>query len=153
MDNESTYYIVAAYCLVSGLASAMVASQKGRDGFGWFVVGALFAPVALPVALIASPLRENMNGFKKCTYCLEPINSKAMKCPHCGSTAEETAASNTVGGSDEDSLEKKQLISKAESLGYEVESFKGSNRITLKKNGKNHDFFILERAKEFLSKK
>ena len=46
--------MVIAIWVLSGLLCAFIASEKGRNGLGWFFVGALFGIFAI-VAIIAVP--------------------------------------------------------------------------------------------------
>jgi len=157
MDN-STIFIVLLPALVSGAASAIIASQKGRDGLGWFAVGVFFAPIAIPFALVASPIRSNVESLKTCDYCKELVNHKAVKCPHCQS--ELKSYSETSSEPKKDHAEKGEIqtsarnkvLAKAEELGFDVYAPEGSSRIVFKKNGKKHEFLILKRAQDFLER-
>ena len=157
MDN-SVIFIVLLPALISGFASAIIASQKGRDGFGWFLVGVFFAPIAIPFALIANPIRGNIESLKTCDYCRELVNHKAIKCPHCHS--ELTNHSEKTSEPKKDDKERAtgqtsardKVLAKAEELGFEVYAPEGSSRIVFRKNGKKHEFLILKRAQDFLER-
>lgn len=157
MDN-SIIFIILLPALISGFVSAVIASQKGRDGFGWFFVGVFFAPIAIPFALVASPIRSNMESLKACDFCKELINHKAVKCPHC--LSELTNHTEKVAGPKQNSEEKTtsqisardRVLAKAEELGFEVNAPEGSSRIVFKKNSKKHEFLILKRAQDFLDR-
>ena len=57
---------------------AIIASSKGRSGFGWWLYGfALF-----PIALVHSIVAEDLNR-KPCPFCAERILHAAKVCPHC----------------------------------------------------------------------
>jgi len=47
-------------CLAFGGFTAAIAVSKGRSGFGWFVLGALFWILAL-IAVIAMPRGDRTN--------------------------------------------------------------------------------------------
>ncbi|MDA6066701.1 hypothetical protein OH214_06130 [Idiomarina abyssalis] len=157
MDN-STIFIVLLPALISGLASAIIASQKGRDGFGWFFVGVLFMPIAIPFALVASPIRSNIESLKACNFCKELINQKAVKCPHCQSELKNYSEKSAKPKKDRGEIGTAQtsardkVLTKAEELGFEVNAPEGSSRIVFKKNGKKHEFLILKRAQDFLER-
>lgn len=46
-----------AVMLVFGIATAVVASRKGRNGFGWFLIGLFTGIIGLAIILIALPKR------------------------------------------------------------------------------------------------
>ena len=64
--------------LVFAFLTAVVASNHGRNGFGWFFVGLIFGPIGfLIVFIVGTPT--------KCPCCLEHIQPGATVCPHCHS--------------------------------------------------------------------
>ncbi|EHJ49507.1 hypothetical protein DFW101_3511 [Solidesulfovibrio carbinoliphilus subsp. oakridgensis] len=74
------YFLVAICC---GIASAMIASSKGRSAGGWFFLGLLLGPFGVIFAAIAG--KEGPAGDeRKCPFCAEFIKKEAVVCKHCG---------------------------------------------------------------------
>jgi hypothetical protein len=59
-----------------GVAAAIVASNRGGNGFLWFVMGLIFGPLGLACAYF--------NG-KTCPFCRWRINNNTVVCPKCQS--------------------------------------------------------------------
>lgn len=85
--------------LLFGIITAVVASNKGRSGFGWFLIGVLFGPFGLILALVISKdvdaiekadLRSGK--LKKCHHCAELVKREAVKCRHCGEAIDSDTA-------------------------------------------------------------
>jgi uncharacterized oligopeptide transporter (OPT) family protein len=59
------------FWLVCGVVAAVIGSAKNRNAFGWFVLGALFAPSVLIVAVLPKlPSRP-------------PEGMRSVQCPRC----------------------------------------------------------------------
>lgn len=62
--------------LVFGIASSLVASNRGGSGCLFFVLGCVFGPLALLCAFFEGA---------ECPHCRSKIHTKATKCPKCQS--------------------------------------------------------------------
>jgi hypothetical protein len=69
---------------------AILASRRGRNGFGWFLLSALISPLlAGLLVLVLANLKdeENKPSFSshvKCPDCRELVLKEARVCKHCG---------------------------------------------------------------------
>jgi hypothetical protein len=80
MSSKTAYSILAfIFSLVFAVATAKVASDKGRSPGLWFVAGALLPGVALVVALFL----EEYHSFKTCPSCARRVNPEARVCGLC----------------------------------------------------------------------
>jgi len=72
---------------------AIYASDKGRNGFGFFLISLFFSPFAgVLIAILAGKNKQKIEAkmifdgiLKPCPHCLETVKKAATKCGHCGS--------------------------------------------------------------------
>ena len=77
--------------ILFGIVTAVAASNKGRNRWGWFLIGVLLGPFGLILALVVSPgqqMTETRSQHRaptiKCPSCSESIRSEAIRCGFCG---------------------------------------------------------------------
>ena len=87
---------------------AYVASQKGRSGFGFFLLSFFLTPLIGFLAVIAVPRVERPSApfrkdyldaapaLKKCPRCAEMIKPDAQACRYCGAEQASHAATPAV---------------------------------------------------------
>jgi hypothetical protein len=81
MEGEELIEILVLSSTV-GFIPSMIAKKKGRDPILWWLYGTVLFIIALPHALIMSPLESK--DLRKCPCCAEFIKREALVCKHCG---------------------------------------------------------------------
>jgi hypothetical protein len=73
------------------IAAGVIASSKGRSGFGYFVLGFFLPLIGVLIAIgmssakpIVTKQAETTEGRARCPSCAEYIQPAAKKCRFCG---------------------------------------------------------------------
>lgn len=90
---------IAFFWFIFSCVASAIATNKGRFGFGYFLLSIFLSPlVGIACALAASKnvayleqQQINNGSMRRCAYCDEPVRVEAIKCRHCGSELAEIA--------------------------------------------------------------
>ena len=81
--------------IIIGLIPAAIAEKKGENFVVWWLFGAGFFIIALPVAIVMKPNSKAVErsalsyGMKKCNQCAELVKAEAKICRFCGNAFED----------------------------------------------------------------
>jgi hypothetical protein len=83
--------------VIFSIVAGVIASGRGRSGFGYFLLSLLLSPligillaVALPSKREVAPVRDaagevvTPQTHVRCPDCRELVRADALKCKHCG---------------------------------------------------------------------
>lgn len=78
------------FWFIMSVVVGVVASSRGRPGFGYFILSLILSPligfilaVALPKVNAADPDKPTPNTHVRCPDCRELVRHDAVICKHC----------------------------------------------------------------------
>lgn len=78
---------IFAFWFFFSIAVGILASNRGRSGFLWFIFSIFLSPLlGIIFVLVMQNLQDspNPNTHVRCPDCRELVRNDARKCKHCG---------------------------------------------------------------------
>ena len=78
------------FWLLFALVVAIIASNRGRSGFLWFLLSVVISPLLALILVLVLPNHAygvqvpSQDTHKKCPDCAELVLQEAKVCKHCG---------------------------------------------------------------------
>jgi len=89
----------AVFYILATAVVSLIASSRGRSGFGWFLLAFLTSPliavvllVCLPKKGVGDPEAISVKTHVKCPDCAELVRKEAKVCKHCSCKLEPQAS-------------------------------------------------------------
>jgi hypothetical protein len=70
---------------IPAIVATLLAYRKGRNMFGWFLLG-LFFPPTIMILIFQGPVREVEGHYRRCPSCSEFQSWKNEACKYCGAS-------------------------------------------------------------------
>ena len=80
---DSDIFNIMGIAMLLGFLTAKIATRKGGGFLKWFLAGALFGVVALPLAVLKGRRVSIPEVFKKCPQCSRELTASTLVCEHC----------------------------------------------------------------------
>lgn len=80
---------IFAFWFFFSIAVGVLASNRGRSGFLWFIFSIFLSPLlGVIFVLVMQNLKDspNPNTHVRCPDCRELVRNDARKCKHCGAS-------------------------------------------------------------------
>lgn len=109
---------IAIFWILFAVAVGIFASNKGRSGFGWFVLslvispllGIIFCAVSKDLSPGAKASAPSLSTHRKCPACAELILPEAVICKHCQSPVKADPSYSIQAAKEADYQESKKYI-------------------------------------------
>lgn len=93
------------FWIIGSIVAAAIAIEKGRSGFGFFLIAVILSPLFGIICAFAAGKNTdyleqqqiNNGSMRRCGSCDEIVRVEAIKCRHCGSELAEIANDHGEG--------------------------------------------------------